>query len=334
MAGSMGTLGRRELVASIAAGLAMPHLARAEGAIEDVRFVVNAASFVVAVLKVGDVSGVFARHGLRPALVVMDSGAAALSALIGGSAPFSVNAPSETLAARVRGQDVLILANLYAGMAASLLFSRDVAAKAGLTHESPLHDRLRALDGQVVAVPSATSAPLGPIRIAAERAGARMRLVYMAQGAMAAALEKGAIAGMIAASPFVEPVLLHGIGLLWINGPGGDLPPDLRLSSSATVQATPGTLRDRADTVARLRVAIADTGRFIANDHAAAQSALARSYPQMGAAEIKLGFEQQWRNWTEPSLTVDRIRNDIRLLALATKIPGVEAIDAASVLAP
>lgn len=329
-----GAFGRRALVAGLAAGLATPYLSRAEGAIEEIRFVVNAASFVVAVLKVGEISSVFARHGLRPALVVMDSGAAALSALIGGSAPFSVNAPSETVAARTRGQDVLILANLYAGMAASLLFSQDAAAKLGLTRESPLHDRLRALDGQVVAVPSATSAPLGPIRIAAEREGARMRLVYMAQGAMAAALEKGAIAGMIAASPFVEPVLLRGIGTLWINGPGGDLPPDLQLSSSATVQATPATLHDRADTVARLRAAIADTGRFIANDPSMARDTLARSYPQMGEAEIKLGFEQQWRNWTKPSLTLDDVRNDIRLLASAAKIPGLEAINPADVLAP
>jgi hypothetical protein len=323
---------RRSMMAGSAASAWAASDVRAAEGVEEVKLAVNALSFVVAVLKIGDQVGIFAQHGLHPNIVVMDSGAAALSALIGGSASFAVNAPSETLAARARGQDVVIVANLYAGMAASLVLGTSVINRLGVLATAPIQDRLRALDGIVIAVPSATSAPLQAIKSAADQAGAKPRFTYMAQGAMTAALEAGAIEGMIAAFPFVGAPILRGTGAIWINGPGGDLPPELRLSSSASVQAAASYARSNLVTVRKLQQAVIATSEFIEKDQPAAKRALAASYPQMSPPEIDLAFSEQWQNWTKPFLTDADIQQDLKLLIASTKAPGLEKIDPKSLL--
>jgi hypothetical protein len=324
-------IARRALLAATAALAATGRPSAAEG-VEEVKVAVNALSFVIAVLRIGDQLGIFAQHGLRPNIIVMDSGAAALSALIGGSAAFAVNAPSETLAARARGQDVLIAANLYAGMAASLLLGTTAINRLGVAPAAPLQARLRALDGIVVAVPSATSAPLQAIKAATDQAGAKPRFTYMAQGAMNAALDAGAIQGMIAAFPFVGAPILRGTGAIWINGPAGDLPQEFRLSSSASVQVAAAYARSNPATIRKLQQAVIATSEFIEKDQAGAKKALVASYPQMSPQEIDLAFDQQWRNWTKPFLTEADLQQDLKLLIASTRAPGLDKLDPKTLL--
>lgn len=326
---------RRNLIAGSARTLAWslaPGRLFATEPVEQIKVAVNSTSLVLGGMKIGEQVGLFARNGLGLRIVVMDSGNAAMSALIGGSVPFAVAGPSETLAARARGQNVVIAANLYAGMAASLVLSTTVVRRLGVAATAPIKDRLRALNGLVLAIPSPTSAPLGPIKAAAEDAGAKPRFTYMAQGAMPAALETNAIQGMVAAFPFVGTPLLRGTGVLWIDGPGGELPAEVRPTSSASVLTTDAYAKANQQTVHKLQQTVIAIADFIQNDRDAARKALAAGYPQLSAPEINLAFDQQWRNWTKPFLTVADIRQELKLLTKSTKIPGLEHLDPAGVL--
>ncbi len=324
---------RRTMIAGSFGGLVWrmaPSRVQAAAQPEEIKLAVNSVSFVLASVKIGEQAGLFARDDLEPRIVVMDSGNAAMSALIGGSVQFAVAAPSEMLAARARGQDVVIVANLYAGMAASVVLSTSVARRLGVAATAPVKDRLRALNGLVVAVPSPTSAPLGPIKSAAEDAGAKVRFTYMAQGAMPAALETNAIQGMVAAFPFAGTPVLRGTGVLWIDGPGGELPADMRPTSSASVLTTRAFVRAKPQTVRKLQQAVIAIADFIGKDQTAAKGALAAAYPQLRPEEVDLAFKQQWRNWTKPFLTESDIRQELRLLIASTGMPGLEHLDTAS----
>jgi ABC-type nitrate/sulfonate/bicarbonate transport system substrate-binding protein len=217
-------------------------------------------------------------------------------------------------------------------MAASLVLTKDVVAQRKVTPDAPLDARLRALDGVLVAVPSATSAPLGAIRAAVESVGARMRLTYMAQGAMMAAMERGAIEGMIAAFPFVGMPVLRGVGVTWIDGPAGDLPAEMRITSSATVQTTGAYLRSNRAIIGRFQRAIVAIAGYVTQEQAGARAALAALYPQMSEREIELAFAGQWRNLTKPFLTEADMRQELRLLIASTKAAGLEALDPAQAL--
>ncbi len=308
-----------------------PPAARAAGGTE-ATLAVSSTSFVLGGVMIGQQAGLFEQHGLKLRIVVMDSGNAAMAALLSGSVDFAVTGPSDALMARARGQDIVIVANLYAGLAGSVVLGKEVVAGLHVEPTAPLKDRLHALDGLVIAEPSATSALLGPVKTAAEEAGAKIRFVYMAQGTMPAALAKSAIQGMVASYPFAGVPVINGTGVLWIDGPGGELPANVLPSSSSCVQTTGPFVAAHRDLVARLQKSIAAIAKFITEDQAAAQQALAASYKQLSPQEIDLAFKQQWRNWTKPTLTQADIRQDLKLLTDTNKMPGLDKLDLAATL--
>jgi ABC-type nitrate/sulfonate/bicarbonate transport system substrate-binding protein len=310
----------------------MVRTASAEDA-QEVTIAVSSTSFVLGGVRIGEQAGLFAKNGLHPHIVVMDSGNAAMSALIGGSAQFTVSGPSEVLAARLRGQDVVIVANLYKGLAGSVVLSKDVAAGLNVPAGAPLAERLKALNGLSIAVPSATSALLAPVRNAAEAAGAHIHFSYMSQPAMVAALESRAVQGIDASFPFAGKPIIDGTGVLWIDGPGDELS-QYSPASSSCIQATGAYAKANADTVRRLQQAIIDIAGYVLEHPAEAKQALAKGYSQLSAAEIDLSFSQQQKNWTKPFLSVDDIRHEIVLLKASANLPGLDAIDPSSVLVP
>jgi ABC-type nitrate/sulfonate/bicarbonate transport system substrate-binding protein len=323
---------RRTLIAaSVATTLARGH-AFAEPALEDVKVAVSSTSFVLGGAKIGQQAGLFAKNGLKFSIIVMDSGNAAMSALIGGSVSFAVAGPSEVLAARLRGQDTAIVANLYAGFAGEVILATEVAKRTNVSPTAPVEQRLHALDGLTIAVPSATSALLAPVKEGVARTGVNARFTYMAQPAMPAALESGAIQGFVAAFPFAGTPVLRGTGVIWINGPGGELPPDLAASSSSVLQATHAYIKANAATVQKLQQSIIDIAGFIQKDQAAAKRALAASYPQLNAQEIDLAFDQQWKNWTKPFLTAADMRQELKLLKASIQAPGLDTLDPTAAL--
>jgi ABC-type nitrate/sulfonate/bicarbonate transport system substrate-binding protein len=154
----------------------------------------------------------------------------------------------------------------------------------------------------------------------------------MAQGAMPAALENNAIQGMVASFPFAGTPILRGTGVLWINGPSGELPADVLPSSSSAVLATAAYANANPAIVRRLRQAVSDIASLVQQDPTAAQRALAAAYSQLSPQEIDLAFSQQWRNWTKPVLTVADISRELKLLNASSKLPGLERIDPAAAL--
>ena len=326
---------RRRDVASIVtavAAAAASRPGRAQGLLE-LTMSASSTSFVVGGVRIGEAAGLFERNGIRLRISVMDSGSAAMAALLSRSVPFAIAGPPEALAARARQQDVLVIANLYAGLAGSLVLAKPVVEKVRLDRTAPVRERLRVLDGLVIAVPSATSALLGPVRSAAEEAGAKIRFTYMAQGAMPAALENGAIQGFVGSSPFSGTAVLRGTGVIWIDGPGGELPPDVRPASSSCVLTTGAYLKGNAEAVRRVQRTVVDIAHYIEREPDGARQALAAAYPQLGAPEVALAFEQQWRNWTKPFLTAADMRQELKLLAASAKLPGLDLIDPAATLA-
>ncbi len=302
--------------------------------VKDITVAVSSTSFVLGGVRIGENAGIFEKNGIHLHVVVMDSGNAAMSALIGGSAQFTVAGPSEVLAAKARGVDVVIVANLYRGLAGPLVLAKAVADKLPVKPDAPVSDRLKALNGLTIAVPSATSALLAPFRTSAEQVGAKVKFTYMAQPAMVAALESGAIQGMIASFPYAGTAILGGKGVQWIDGPGAELPAAALPASSSTVQTTAAYARANADTVRRFQQSIIDIATFIPAHPDAAKQDLAKGYPQLSPAEIDLAFKGQKENWTKPFLTAADMQHELELLRASAPIPGLDTVDPAKLLIP
>jgi sulfonate transport system substrate-binding protein len=318
--------------AALSLYLLMASQAHAQPAVPVVSFAVSSSSLATAGLRIAENAGLFAKVGLQSKVITMDSGNAAMAALLSGSVQFAVAGPPEALAARARGQDVVIAANLYRGLAGSVVMSKATAAKLGVRTDAPINDRLRALDGLTVAVPSATSALLGPLKSAAAATGAKVKYTYLAQPAMVAAIESNAIDAMMASSPFSGAPILKGTGVLWINGPGGELPADVSPASSACILTTAATAAANPDLIRKFRAVLDDLKLLVKQKPDEARRALAKAYPQLGAAALDLAFAQQADNWTQPVFTEADVKQEIKLLRMATPIPGLENVVPQSVL--
>jgi ABC-type nitrate/sulfonate/bicarbonate transport system substrate-binding protein len=165
----------------------------------------------------------------------------------------------------------------------------------------------------------------------------------MTQPAMVAALQAGAVDGIVAGAPFSLASVANGSGVLWISGPKEELPEPVRPTSSSclqttapasssSIQTTGAYFKANRDTVRKLQQAIIAIAEFVEKEQVDAKRALAAGYPDLSAQEIDLAFKEQWRNWTKPFLNEADIRQELKLLISSTKAPGLQQIDPTSAM--
>ena len=291
---------------------------------------VSSNSLAYGGLRIAERAGLFEKQGLAPKIVTMDSGSVAMAAVLAGSAEFASAGPGEVLAARLRGQKIVLVANIYRGLSGSLVLATKVAER--FAPDLGIDAKLKALDGLAIATPSATSAYTHPYRSAAEAVGVRPRFVYMAQPAMAAALQAGAVQGIIAGAPFSMMAVASGAGVLWISGPKADLPPSVLPSSSACIETSEAYAAAHPDVVRRIQASFAALAAFIRDTPDEARRLLGLAYPQLDAAALRTIFRDEAQNWSRSVVTEADIRQEIAIQVSSGALKGVDAIPPASLL--
>lgn len=322
---------RTFLAASAAAGLgSQPVQAQAA---DSVTIALSSSSLGAAAPRIAQDLRLFAARRIDARLVVMDSGAAAVAALVSGSAQFAYAGPGEAIAARARGQQIVTIANGYAGLAGSLVLSKGVAASLKVATDASVAERLKALDGILIASPSAASAYTVAFRIATAGQGATPRFTYMAQPAMGAALEAGAVQGFIAGAPFWAGPTLRGTGVTWISGPKGELPTQASPASSVSLLTLQSFAQANRDLMARAAGVFADLGKRIDEAPGDVKAAVARLYPDVDAATLDILFASEARGWRAKPLTPDDMAREIAFVkAGGGQIPGLDAIHPADMV--
>ncbi|MBI2862020.1 MAG: ABC transporter substrate-binding protein, partial [Chloroflexi bacterium] len=98
--------------------------------------------------------GYYEQEGLDIDWVQTGSGAKALAAVVGGSAPVGYTAASEVMAAISQGQPIQVIGSLMLRGSQKLTIRKEVAAAKGITEKSPLTDVVKALRGLTIATSS------------------------------------------------------------------------------------------------------------------------------------------------------------------------------------
>ena len=304
----------------------------AQPALPEVSIAMSSSGLPYGGLRIAQNTGLFETHGLKPRLIVSESGNAATTALLSRSVDFSGSGPSEAMVARARGQDIIIVGNLYRGLSGSLVLAKSVIEKLGVKVDAPVADRLKALDGLIIASPSATSAYTGPVKNGAADAGAKPKLVYMAQPAMPAALETGAIQGMIGAAPFSTVPVVKGTGVIWISGPRAQFPAQHMPTSSACLQTSEAYAKANPEIVRKLQAMIVDLATFIKQKPDEAKVALGKAYSTFDTPTLDSVFEQDSDNWARPIFTEADMEQERRILEETQSVPGLKDVDVKKLL--
>ena len=275
--------------ACLFAGVLLAQVGAAEAEdLQTVRIGLSSPSLPAASARIAKELGLYEKHGLKAEITPMDSGSVATMGLLAGSLDFTTSGPSDVVVSRARGQDIVAIAALYHGFSAVLVLSNDLVAKTGVSADAPIAARLKALKGALIASPSATSSYTFAVKSATEAVGAPVSFTYMAQPAMVAALETGAIQGYVASSPFYATPVLHGKAVVWINGPKGEFPAESSLANAITLHAKRDFALAHPDLVAKIRAVFDDLAKEAREHPTAVRDAIGRLYPSIDPKTLDL----------------------------------------------
>jgi ABC-type nitrate/sulfonate/bicarbonate transport system substrate-binding protein len=289
-------------------------------------------SFAVASGRIAQELGLFQKRGLNARFVIMDSSSAAIQALISGSFKVTIAGFPELVVAQARGQKVVAIGTTYGGFATSLVLSKSVVDKLGVSPSASVSQRLKAVNGLVIATTSATAIGSVAFKNAVQAAGANMRFTYIAQPAMPAALEAGAVDGFLSSAPFWALPVAKGKGVLWINGPKGEFPSEFTPGITALLETTRDFAEANPDLMRQLAAVIADLAQAIDEHPEDVRAAVGRLFPDLDAATIDLLFAYEalgWKNVRHP--TVAETAREIAFVKMSgAQAPDIDKLEPAA----
>ena len=293
----------------------------------------TSTSFVSAPAQLAKEMGLFKKQGLDIEFVVMESGSAATTALISKSLDLIVGGPGELIAARSRGREIVIIANVYAGLSGTIVLSKDVVAKLGVSPTAPVSERTRAMNGLTIASPSATSAFTTAARSAAQSGGATAEFAYMAQNIMPAALERKAIQGFIASAPFWGGTIANGQGVIWLSGPAGEFPALSTPTHTSSFQARRDFADANPDLMKRFAAVFAEFVQAVDARPADVKAALSLIYPSVSAETLDVLFKAESAAWKGKPLTAKDMAYEVEMMKKSgVDLPGIDKVDLATML--
>jgi ABC-type nitrate/sulfonate/bicarbonate transport system substrate-binding protein len=199
------------------AALAALALARPAAADNEVVFALPAINLGFAPVFIADQLGYWKEQGLAVKLPVI-SGVGAINAALAGSADFAIATGQTVIRANVRGQKAVIVVSFFTNLAHEAVLAKAAAAAAGITMDSPLEKRARALKGKKIAVNATNAIPHAYLKMLARKGGLDperdVQVAVMSPEAAFAALRSGAIDGLVQALPYSLIPIKQGTGVL------------------------------------------------------------------------------------------------------------------------
>jgi ABC-type nitrate/sulfonate/bicarbonate transport system substrate-binding protein len=302
----------------------------------DVSIGLASSSFATAALRIAHELGLVARHGINPKFVVTESSGVALTGVISKSFDLAIIGLPELVLAQARGQKIVSIAMVYGGFATSMVLSKVAARKIGVAPTAPVKQRLKALDGLLIATPSATAGGTVAFKSAAQAEGANVRLTYMAQPAMQAALETGAIDGYLSSAPFWAFPVVKGDGHVWISGPKGDFPSISTPTVTALLVARREFAEANSELMNVLKTIVADLGKAIEQRPDEVKRAVGRLYPELSGAALDLLFDVESLSWNGKQMNAADMAREISMVkAIGVSLPPlIDSIEPATMLFP
>lgn len=95
--------------------------------------------------------GHFAKEGIEAEIIITSGDGPDVDALIAGSVDFTVSTANRLLMSYEQGKPLLAIMNLANRNAVDCVMRKDVAERLGITEDTPLEDKLKALEGLRVA---------------------------------------------------------------------------------------------------------------------------------------------------------------------------------------
>jgi NitT/TauT family transport system substrate-binding protein len=196
---------------------------------QKIRVTIPTPSMMFYPLHYGQAKGLFPKEGMDVEVISTNGDGPDVDAVISGSVQFAVSTPNRLFTSFEQGKPLKAAMMLAKRMAIDCAMNKQVADRLGITPQTPLETRLKAMKGLTVA----GTRPGAFTYVLLETYGKRVGLVpqkdYQLIGvgganSMLPALENNQIAVGCTGSPFAELAVSRGKAIRFTNNTGGDDP--------------------------------------------------------------------------------------------------------------
>lgn len=241
-------------------GAALPAVAQDK---QEITFAMPSVGMLYLPVYVADVMGYFEDRGIEADVRVFKAGgAAAMASVIGGDTHVYPGTPAAAMRAVQQGTDVKIFTALMTQYASNVVIQGEIARELGLTEDSSVEDRLKALKDLNIGVTGAGSGTHQLALYMLEQAGYNPETdatVVFVGGSreLLAAFELGRIDGFILSNPTSDTAIAKHDAFLLFDMAAGELP-DLNGYLYITLNARESWLQEDPERSANLVAAIND----------------------------------------------------------------------------
>jgi sulfonate transport system substrate-binding protein len=226
---------------------------------------VEALQFIV--LYVARANGYLADEGYEAEVTVTAGGGPEVQALIAKEVDFAATGAPINFFSAERGKPVVAVHSLLSRSILNVAMRKDVAQARGITPDSPMEAKLKALKGLTVGVtrPGSLSHMVGTyfVRQAGLRPQEDTKLLAIGGGdAMVASLAAGKIDAFVFSSPMPETSVRRGDAIMLINNAAGEYPP-LREYAQNYVCVRPEFLTENPEAIRKVVRALTRANQWV-----------------------------------------------------------------------
>jgi NitT/TauT family transport system substrate-binding protein len=219
-------------------------------------------------------------------------------AIARGDADIGATNVSGVLAVLQSGRDLRIFGKGASRQVNHVVLSDDVAERiedeTGVTPESPLEDRIRALEGLDIGTTTAGGAAESVYRAGLTDFGVDPDSVTWPQvgdiAAVVAALEQNDVDGVATVVPQVAVAINEGYGVMWINGAMDELPSAEGAYSTAWF-ANADFADENPDVLETVYEVLDEAQQIVRDDPDAAQEAVAEFFPDLDPEVLRTSLD-------------------------------------------
>ncbi len=178
---------------------------------------------------IGIQNGYFNAEGLDLEYVPVDNGRMNAAALVAGQAQFADITVADVTAMQTQGKDAILFYNIANRPTMTLVVSNEALAKTGVSRQSPIIERYRALKGLTLGITGPGSQGDLYMRYLIKQGGLDpdkdVNIIPVGNGAaLLAAIESGQIDGFMQSPPFPLIAVRDGKAQVLIMNSAGDVP--------------------------------------------------------------------------------------------------------------
>lgn len=229
--------------------------------------------------------GYFAEEGIDAEVIVLHGGSPATAALVSGDADVQIGDPTTAITAHEKGASLKIIGGALQQFGTNLVIRASLADELGITADSPVEDKIRALKGLNIGITAPGGTPDKQVRYMLNSVGLDpdrdATLVPLGSaGPLLAAFSQGRIDAFLLSPPTTNIAILKNGARMLVDMSVGEFEP-FRGFPQLTLVARRDWLEENPDLAVAYVKAVGRAEQLIAEDPAAAGEAMRQFFPDL-----------------------------------------------------